>query len=92
MSKRVDTQFWNIPMERETLESFDEYRKQFKSSTGKTMSKAEFGRFMFDFWEKSYMANLEEIQKCEENIEKLHQEMNEIKSRLGATSPVEKVS
>lgn len=60
---------WNISMDNDFNERFEEYRLKFKKVQGITLTKSEFGRFMFEFWEKEYLTLITEIEK---NTEKLN--------------------
>ena len=72
--------FWNIPMHPKFEKRFDEYRQQFKSKTGKVISKADFARCMFEFWETEYL----EHQKV---TMKKKNELIEHQSKLGSLIP-----
>jgi len=77
--------FWNITMDRKMQNRFDNYRKEFEKQTGAPVSKAEFGRFIFEFWEKSIEHHFVKIERHKEEIEKHEQEIDVIKklSRAG---------
>jgi hypothetical protein len=77
-----DTQFWNITLDKEMIERFDEYRQSFKAKSGNTMSKAEFGRYMFEYWETEYLKNLQKLEDYKNEMDRLNNEMQRIKDNI----------
>jgi hypothetical protein len=44
--------FWNITMDRKMDKRFHQYRRKYEKEANRQITKAEFGRIIFDFWEK----------------------------------------
>ena len=77
--------FWNISMKASEESKWEQYRQQTKKDNGKPLSRAEFGRKCFEFWEMFHSGNpiLDKIvEQLENDVQKLQDELDEKKSTL----------
>lgn len=85
---------WNISMDQEFHDRFNAFRLKFKvknrKGTDKALTKAEFGRFLFEQWEARYNElneNNVEITRIEEEISALEQQASELQNEIIKITP-----
>jgi len=82
MATGINANPWNISMDKDFNERFETYRQQFIKVHGISLTKSEFGRFIFETWEKRYLDLIVEIEKKTDElntlIEKDTKELNSL--------------
>lgn len=73
------TAFWNITMSRKMKKRFETYLAKYQKEIGENVTRAAFGRLIFEFWERTIMNHDEKIIIFEKLIEEKQKEIRSIR-------------
>lgn len=62
---------WSLSMSQDFSDRFDAYIEQLNKQNNTNLGRAEFGRFVFEAWEKRYLKLMETIKQQTEELEDL---------------------